>query len=112
PIRRIPVENKTAEFQRIGGCMDTVIVSDEASYRKRDFIFSASMTVIGVYFIVFYVLLPGEGILRKWVFSDFEKVFGFVRDPVLIAMYGVYFLKSGRRLGYWVIPYFWVAVFF
>jgi hypothetical protein len=60
---------------------------------------------IGVLTAAFYLFLPLEGILRKWVFSDLEQIFGFVRDPILIAIYLVYAFRTRRSLPTWVIMY-------
>ncbi len=57
---------------------------------------------IGFLTIVFFLLLPVEGILRKWVFSDLQQVFGFVRDPVLLGIYIIYFINTRRKSSRWL----------
>jgi hypothetical protein len=69
-------------------------------------------STIGVLALVFYLFLPLEGILRKWVFADAEQIFGFVRDPVLIAIYVAYAFRARRPLPMWATMYFIFASLF
>jgi hypothetical protein len=67
-------------------------------------------SLVGILTIVFYLFLPLEGILRKWVFGDLQQVFGFIRDPILIAIYGIYFLQRRRKLPAWTNIFILFAV--
>lgn len=69
-------------------------------------------STIGRLTLAFYLLLPLEGILRKWMFADIERIFGFVRDPILIAIYVVYAFRSRRTLPVWAAMYFIFAGLF
>ncbi len=69
-------------------------------------------SIIGVLTLAFYLFLPLEGILRKWVLPDIEKVFGFVRDPILIAIYVAYALRPRRTVPIWAAMYFIFAGLF
>ena len=67
---------------------------------------------IGRLALAFYLCLPLEGILRKWVFVDAEQAFGFIRDPILIAIYFVYVFRWRRALPMWAAMYFLFAGLF
>ncbi len=54
--------------------------------------------------LLFFLLLPAEGVLRKWLFVNFESIIGFVRDPVLLLIYISYFSRL-RRVPVWLRLY-------
>jgi hypothetical protein len=55
---------------------------------------------IGGLILIFFILLPAEGVLRKWLFNNVEAILGFIRDPILLSIYGLYFSRA-RRLPSW-----------
>jgi len=70
------------------------------------------MSRIGGFFVIFYLLLPAEGIIRKWMAGDAEKIFGFIRDPVLVMIYLLYFLRRRVKQRLWINVYIIFALVF
>jgi hypothetical protein len=68
--------------------------------------FHRKISLIGKLTILFYLFLPLEGVLRKWVFGDFEQIFGFIRDPILLGIFMAYALRTRGRLTPWVGLFF------
>jgi hypothetical protein len=50
----------------------------------------------------FFLLLPIEGIARKWLLPGLQAPLLLVRDPVAIALLGGYLLYQSPRLARWV----------
>jgi hypothetical protein len=59
--------------------------------------------------LLFVVLLPLEGILRKWVFSSIHQPFVFIRDPVAIGIFANFLLYRSPRVPAWAL-YWMLAV--
>lgn len=43
--------------------------------------------------LIFFILLPLEGVMRKWLFASLEGPIGFIRDPVLLMIYAAYLAR-------------------
>lgn len=53
--------------------------------------------------VLFLILLPGEGIARKWLFNSVEQPFILIRDPVALAIIGTYVLWRSPSLPHWLL---------
>lgn len=56
--------------------------------------------------VLFVICLPLEGVFRKWLLNGIQQPLVFVRDPILLAIYAVYFrnlVSSGGKLKSWHI---------
>jgi hypothetical protein len=62
--------------------------------------------------IAFFLLLPLEGVLRKWVVGDAEQIFGFIRDPIVFAIYCLAAVRAGIRVPTWAAVFLLVAGLF
>jgi hypothetical protein len=51
---------------------------------------------------IFFILLPGEGILRKWLLKDLEKPLLLIRDPVALLIYIQYLRFIGGNIKLWL----------
>lgn len=47
---------------------------------------------------IYFALIIGEGVLRKWVFPGFSDVIFVIRDPLVVLIY-LFAWMSGRALG-------------
>lgn len=54
--------------------------------------------------LIFFLLLPLEGILRKWIIPNIEGIAGFIRDPVLLLIYAAYLARL-RQVPTWLKLY-------
>ncbi len=52
--------------------------------------------------LLLFMLIPIEGILRKWIVPGMHGFFYFTRDPFVVSLYLWYWLVSRRRL---TVPY-------
>lgn len=58
-------------------------------------------TIAGL-ILLFFALIPFEGVLRKWVLNAVQQPLAFVRDPVLLGIYLLYAAWGDRRKVTWV----------
>ena len=61
---------------------------DQVNVAKPQVGDSSRRRIVGMVLVV-YVLLIVEGALRKWVFPEFGQVLFFIRDPFVLAIYGM-----------------------
>ena len=61
---------------------------DQVNVAKPQVGDSSRRRIVGMVLVV-YVLLIVEGALRKWVLPEFGQVLFFIRDPFVLAIYGM-----------------------
>ncbi len=61
---------------------------------------------IALLIVLFFVLLPAEGVLRKWILNPIQQPLVLIRDPILLWIYWEY-LGLSRRKPMWIV--YWVA---
>lgn len=54
---------------------------------------------------IFIYLIIFEGVLRKWIFPEFSDVFLFVRDPIVVMIYGFSLIYFSQKVGGWIFYY-------
>src|SRR4051812_46385375 len=47
--------------------------------------------------LIFFLLLPLEGLLRKWLVNSIQQPLLFIRDPIILWIYWEYFRLSGFK---------------